>query len=69
LRELNRPATDDKHLEENRQWNSLSRMESLGRDSLPGSEGHLSLSRKNSSSQIWDDIEFDIPIIGTLYIN
>jgi WNK lysine deficient protein kinase len=67
LRELNRPAADEKNLEEKRQWNSLSRMESLGRDSNSQfSEGHISLSRRNSYSDIWNDADNDFPMIGRI---
>lgn len=53
LRELTRPAGDEKNREETRQWNSLSRNESsnaVARDSI--SDGHLSLSRKGSMVEL-----------------
>ncbi|KAJ3315944.1 hypothetical protein HDV04_000151 [Boothiomyces sp. JEL0838] len=61
IRELSKPASDEKNKEENRQWNSLQRLESAGRDS--GSEGHLSLSRKGSMAEMtpFDNME-DFPI-------
>jgi hypothetical protein len=53
LREMKKPAGEEKNREEVRQWNSLSRMESMGRDStVSNSEGQLSLSRKGSTAEI-----------------
>ena len=52
LREMTKPAVDEKSKEENRQWSSMSRLESLGRESNTGSEGHLSLSRKGSAAEM-----------------
>ncbi|KAJ3344836.1 hypothetical protein HDU91_007537, partial [Kappamyces sp. JEL0680] len=62
LRELNKPPGDEKNREENRQWNSLSRIESgVTRDSL--SDGHLSLSRKTSMAEMgtWQDPDEFLP--------
>jgi WNK lysine deficient protein kinase len=52
LREMTKPAVDEKNREEVRQWNSLSRLEGIGRESTAGSEGHLSLSRKGSIAEM-----------------
>lgn len=67
LREMNRPAGDEKNREETRQWHSLSRLEStLGRDSLVGSETQISLSRKGSAVEMGGLSEFeDFPMRGT----
>lgn len=70
LRELSKPPGDEKNREENRQWNSLSRLESsiTGRESL--SDGHISLSRKGSAvemSTLQDNVE-DFPTHGIVVL-
>jgi hypothetical protein len=66
LRELNRPAGDEKDREETRQWNSMSRLDSNNnvRDSI--SDGHLSLSRKGSVVEVggWQQDFEDFPAQG-----
>ena len=64
LRELNKPAGDEKNTEETRQWNSLSRLQSLGRDSTTSD---TSLSRKGSIAEMGGMFsESDIPERGTI---
>jgi hypothetical protein len=72
LRELNKPPGDEKNKEENRQFYSLSRLESgATRDSLSVSEGHISLSRKGSMQDMgsWQPEPEEFPTHGTLFLN
>ncbi|KAI8901622.1 kinase-like domain-containing protein [Globomyces pollinis-pini] len=69
IREITKPATDDKNREENRQWtslNSLPRPDSINResvtanrDSATANEGHLSLSRKTSTVDVNSQFDFE----------
>ncbi len=66
LREMTKPASDEKNREETRQFYSMSRLEGMGRDSVTVSDSYYSLSRKGSSVEM--GLEFDnFPERGILY--
>lgn len=71
LRELNRPAGDEKNREETRQWNSMSRLDSNNNVRESISDGHLSLSRKGSMAEMggWQQDFEDFPAQGKKFID